>query len=58
MHNDHIDQRSFGLGSLVELMAKLPDVVEITRPNPTGDFLLKRRQNPGYNLVSFVLITT
>ena len=54
MHNEQIDQQSFRLESF---MAKLPDVVIITQPFPEGHFLLKPRENTGYNLVSFVLIS-
>ena len=39
-------------------MAKLPDVLVIRHPIPNGDFLLKPRKNTGYNLVSFVLISS
>ena len=55
MHNEQINQGSFRLGRLT---AKLPDVLVITQPIPNEDFLLKGRKNTGYNLVSFVLIST
>ena len=55
MHNKEIEQQSFRFGSL---MVKLPDVVIITQPISNGDFLLKPRKNTGYNLVSFVLISS
>ena len=55
MHNEEIGLQSFRLESL---MAKLPDVLVIRHPIPNGDFLLKPRKNTGYNLVSFVLISS
>ena len=55
MQNEQIDQQSFRLESL---MAKLPDVVVIAHPFLEGHFLLKPRKNTGYNLVSFVLISS
>ena len=51
MHKREIDHQSLGFGSLVELMAKLPDSVIIRRPNTNGDFLLKPTKIPGYHLI-------
>ena len=51
MHKKEIDYQSLGFGSLVELMAKLPDFVLIEPPNANGDFLLKPRKIPGYYFI-------
>lgn len=35
-----LDVREYGFVSVVEFMANFPEVVEIHRPNPQGDWIL------------------